>query len=450
MMPTRRTLLAAAAAGITSSATIAQAGNRAHRSAPGRVAHNALRPSQDADHTEQLQVAIDQAAAAGEALVLGPGVFHVRTLVLHAGTVIIGVPGATVLRFEGGPSLLHADDADRIALRDLTLDGANRVIPATGDAALLKFSRCRDLRLEGLAIQRVLANALLVNQCSGRIADCTIHGALLAAIRSLDAQGLAIVHNDIANCGNAGIQVWRTQPGEDLTLIAANRIARIAAKGGGTGENGNGVNVFRADGVIVSSNHITDCAYSAVRGNTASNLQIIDNTILRVGEVALYAEFAFQGAVISGNVVDGAASGISVTNFNEGGRLAVVEGNVIRNLFRREHEAVDKRGEGISIEADSIVSGNVIEGAPTCGIQIGWGSYLRDCLVTGNLIRETAAGILISNEPGAGTCLVSANLISRTTLGAIRMMDRGRPVGADLALEAPQDGRVSVHGNLVS
>ena len=30
--------------------------------------------------------------------------------------------------------------------------------------------------------------------------------------------------------------------------------------------------------------------------------------------------------------VDGAALGISVTNFNEGGRLAVVQGNLIRNL----------------------------------------------------------------------------------------------------------------------
>ena len=34
----------------------------------------------------------------------------------------------------------------------------------------------------------------------------------------------------------------------------------------------------------------------------------------RSGETAIYAEFAFQGAVIGSNIVDGAANGISVVN----------------------------------------------------------------------------------------------------------------------------------------
>jgi putative cofactor-binding repeat protein len=53
-----------------------------------------------------------------------------------------------------------------------------------------------------------------------------------------------------------------------------------------------------------------------------------------LGEVALYAEFDFPGTVIANNIVDTAAMGISVTNFNEGGRLAVLQGNLI--LFRRD------------------------------------------------------------------------------------------------------------------
>jgi len=203
-------------------------------------------------------------------------------------------------------------------------------------------------------------------------------------VRSLDARGLEITHNEISDCGNNGIQVWRSQAGEDGTLVSANRIARTAAKGGGTGENGNGVNVFRAGNVVVSGNRITDCAYSAVRGNAASNIQILGNSASRIGEVALYAEFGFEGAIIANNLVDSAATGVSVTNFNEGGRLSVVQGNLIRNLFRREKEPVDKRGEGISVEADSVVSGNVIESAPTCGIMVGWGRYMRNCMITQN------------------------------------------------------------------
>ena len=84
--------------------------------------------------------------------------------------------------------------------------------------------------------------------------------------------------------------------------------------------------------MIVRGNRIRHCAYSAVRGNAAANIQIAGNSISDVGEVALYAEFGFEGAVIANNSVDGAAIGVSVTNFNEGGRLAVVQGNIIRNL----------------------------------------------------------------------------------------------------------------------
>jgi uncharacterized secreted repeat protein (TIGR03808 family) len=90
-----------------------------------------------------------------------------------------------------------------------------------------------------------------------------------------------------------------------------------------------------------------------------------------------------------------------VTNFNDGGRLAVVQGNLIRNLFRREQEKEDKRGEGISVEADAVVSGNTIENAPTVGIQIGWGAYMRDVSAIGNVIRNARVGISITDADDA-------------------------------------------------
>ena len=45
-------------------------------------------------------------------------------------------------------------------------------------------------------------------------------------------------------------------------------------------------------------NRIRNAAFTAVRGNAASNLQIVGNTCSGLGEVALYAEFGFEGAVI--------------------------------------------------------------------------------------------------------------------------------------------------------
>ena len=72
--------------------------------------------------------------------------------------------------------------------------------------------------------------------------------------------------------------------------------------------------------------------------------------------------------MIANNLVDKAAMGISVTNFKQGGRLAVVQGNLVRNLFIRKD--VDSRGIGIAVEADSVVSGNVIEGTHALDILI--------------------------------------------------------------------------------
>ena len=142
-----------------------------------------------------------------------------------------------------------------------------------------------------------------------------------------------IARNTINGAGNNGIQVWRRQTGDDGTIVVDNRIENIDNRSGGSGQYGNAINVFRAGNVIVRGNRIRNCAFSAVRGNAASNIQIEGNSISDAREVAIYAEFGFEGALIANNTVDGAAIGISVTNFNEGGRLAVVQGNIIRNLF---------------------------------------------------------------------------------------------------------------------
>jgi uncharacterized secreted repeat protein (TIGR03808 family) len=259
---------------------------------------------------------------------------------------------------------------------------------------------------------------------------------------------LDIRDNHVTECGNNGILVWRSKTGEDGSVVSGNRISKIRNAAGGTGQYGNGINVFRAGSVLVSNNRISDCAYTAVRGNASSNIQIVGNSCERLGEVALYAEFGFQGALIANNVVDTAASGISVTNFNDGGRLAVVQGNLIRNLFRREQEPEDKRGEGIGVEADAIVTGNTIENAPTVGIQIGWGTYMRDVAVTSNVIRNARVGISVTNAADAGKCLISNNLIAAAKDGAIRQMTLGVMTGADLARAPSASDRIIVTGNV--
>src|SRR5262249_46992462 len=145
---------------------------------------------------------------------------------------------------------------------------------------------------------------IVLEQTSGVVSGCRVSDIADVGLRSLDARGLTISGNLIQDCGNAGIQIWRSSVGDDGSFVLDNRIERIRAAAGGTGQNGNAVNVFRAANVTVRSNRIHDAAFSAVRGNAASNLQITGNTCSQLGETALYAEFGFEGAIISNNSVD--------------------------------------------------------------------------------------------------------------------------------------------------
>ena len=203
---------------------------------------------------------------------------------------------------------------------------------------------------------------------------------------------------------------------------------------------------------MVRGNRIKGAAFSAVRGNAASNLQILGNTCTGLGEVALYAEFGFEGAMIANNVVDGAALGVAVTNFNEGGRLAVVQGNIIRNLvaFRAAGaDPNDPAGVGIGVEADTAVTGNVVENAPTAGILLGWGRYMRDVAATGNVVRGCGVGIAVSVAAGAGSAVIADNLISGARRGAILGMDGHTAVTGELAGEAQRFAHLTISGNRV-
>lgn len=438
----RRAILSTSLGGITLAAATTRAEAAPPPALPGTAA--GVLPDTGADVTAALQAAIDSAAERKAALLLAPGRYLTGRLTLRAGSHIVTANDTATLALAKPGTLLSAEKARGIRIGGIAIDGGTL---GTAEDALIALIGCTDVALDELSLIHTGGRAIMLDGCSGRVTRSRI-AHCDTGIHSIDGTGIAILDNVVEDCANNAIQVWRRAAGDDASIVSRNRIARVAAKAGGSGQNGNGVNVFRASGVLIEANRIADCAYSAVRGNAASNLQIVANSCARISEVALYAEFGFEGALIASNVVDGAASGISVTNFNEGGRLSVVQGNLIRNLVRREHEPQDKRGEGISIEADANVTGNTIENAATAGIVIGWGSYMRDCVVTGNLVRGSPLGILVSADDRAGACLVSGNMISGAKDGAIRAHDHGRAFGADLVREATDNGRVRITGNV--
>ncbi|MGZ5875524.1 MAG: TIGR03808 family TAT-translocated repetitive protein [Bradyrhizobium sp.] len=438
----RRHLIGASAAGAVGALAVFSDAARAAQptSSLGRDATQyGVRPGSPDDQTKILQRAIDEASRAQVPLALPPGVYRTGMLRLQNGSQLVGVRGATRLVFNGGASMLSGEGASSIGLVNITLDGGGISLPTR--RGLVHCLGGRDIRITDCEITGSGGNAIWFENVSGEVSGNIIAKSATTAIVSFDAQGLLVTRNTIQGTNDNGIEILRTAIGDDGTLVADNRIEDIKAGPGGSGQYGNAINAFRAGNVIVRGNRIRNCDYSAVRGNSASNIQITGNSVSDVREVALYSEFSFEGAVIANNTVDGAALGVSVCNFNEGGRLAVVQGNIIRNLLPKRPVGTapdDGAGIGIYVEADTTVSGNVIENAPSFGIVAGWGKYLRDVVISGNVIRNAFVGVGVSVTPGAGTALVNNNVISETPRGAVVGLYHARPITPDLSAEGAQ------------
>jgi len=450
----RRHLIGASAAGVAGALAMPVDAARAAplTSVLGRDATQyGVRPGSSEDQTRVLQRAIDEAARVQVPLALPPGIYRTGLLRLQSGSQLVGVRGATKFMFTGAPSMIVSEGGNAIGLTGITFDGSGIALPTR--RGLIHCLGGRDVRILDCEITASGGSGIWLEQVAGDISNNILANIAVTAIVSFDAKGLIISRNTIVGTNDNGIEILRTAIGDDGTLVADNRIEDIKAGPGGSGQYGNAINAFRAGNVIVRGNRIRNCDYSAVRGNSASNIQITGNSVSDVREVALYSEFSFEAAVIANNTVDGAAVGVSVCNFNEGGRIAVVQGNIIRNLVPKRPIGTapdDDAGVGIYVEADSSVTGNVIENAPSYGIVAGWGKYLRDVVISGNVIRKALAGVGVSIVQGAGTALVNNNMISETPLGAIVGLDHARAVTTDLAADGAQRfAQVMVGGNAV-
>jgi uncharacterized secreted repeat protein (TIGR03808 family) len=441
---TRRHLIAGAAAFATpaSAAPALRCGLDA--------AHLGVRAGAADDQSAALQRAIDEAARERVPLWLAPGHYRAGDLKLTSGAQIAGVRGATRIALTHGPSLFSAAHAETISLIGLTLDGTGQALPE--GRGLVHFDNAQSLRIADCEIAAAGGNAVTLESCSGAVMQTTIADAADCALYCNDSHGLMISGNVISGSGNGGIRVWQSSKREDGSIVTDNRIDDTLARAGGSGQNGNAINVYRAAGVIVRGNRIRNAAFSAIRGNAASRIQIIGNQCLALDEVAIYCEFDFEAAAIADNTIDGAGSGISVTNFQQGGRLAAVRGNVVRNIrVRRKDQKPGDVGVGIGVEADTAVTGNVVENADGAGISAGWGPYLRDVTIGGNVVRSCGIGIAASVVQGAGTAAISGNQLAGSKRGAIVGMEWHKTVTGDLALAgAERYPQLRISGNQVS
>jgi len=397
------------------------------------------------DATPQLQRAIDQAQANGGVATIPAGANYVSGLKIMGDMRLVGLASSSRLIAAGTGPVLTIERADAVAIENVAFDGGGR--GPGGEAGLIQGRDVANLNVVDCVVERASCYGLRLEHCGGRIERSVFRALAQSAVHSLNATGLTIADNSVADCGANGLQVWRSALGYDGAIIRGNRIERIRADPGGDGPFGNAISVFRAGGVSCSGNVIRGAAFSAIRFNSASDAVIADNNCVDIGETAIYVEFGFQGAVVSSNVIDGASTGVSVTNFDQGGRLAAVTGNVARNLVKQLPQGGEIYGVGVHVEADTIVSGNAVDNANFAGLSLGYGVGLRNVIAASNVLNDCGYGVAVSVAPGAGGATIRDNRIARARRGAIVGMAWDAVASADLVAEAGKYPLLAISGN---
>jgi uncharacterized secreted repeat protein (TIGR03808 family) len=394
--------------------------------------------------TQPLIGALREAQRRGRPLQLPPGVTHLQSLELPSGARLLGAPEGSTLRLVGAGPLLYAKGARDITIESVTFEGSGAAARARG---LLEFEDVAKLSIRGCALRHSSANGLRLLRCGGVLAQNRIENMREAAIFSLDGQGFDIDGNTILDCGDNGVLVWTSSPGAHAgSRVRNNRIEDIGNFSGGDGPNGNGVGVFRAGSVRVENNRIRRCAYTAVRNNAGSDVEVIGNDCKSLGERAMYAEFGAKRAIFRDNRIEDAGAGISITNARDGTDGGAATGNTIVGLFERHPDPAFGPSmfwqTGIAGERNCDISGNTVVGPAWIGVML---AGPRDNVsVEGNRVVGADFGIGFLAGRALGESRIIRNRIEGARKAAIAAFDGPNPLPGDIL--SPAGASRSVRG----
>ncbi|MEP3671793.1 MAG: TIGR03808 family TAT-translocated repetitive protein, partial [Hyphomicrobiales bacterium] len=208
-------------------------------------------PGSREDQSANFQKLLNQSAEQDVPIFLPGGVYKVGGLVFPRRTRIIGVPGSTRLTFNGRNFLARAERADLIHVHGIIFDGLSLPLSENGQG-LLTLNTVRDLRVSACDFVGSGLHGLDMTGAGGTVSGCYFHSIRDTAIFSKQSTGMTITDNSISECGNGGILVHRFTLGDDGSVVSNNRIENIKSTNGGTGQWGNGINIYQAHNVMVS------------------------------------------------------------------------------------------------------------------------------------------------------------------------------------------------------
>jgi uncharacterized secreted repeat protein (TIGR03808 family) len=391
-----------------------------------------------------LQVVFDFARNQGRPLLFQPGTYDSGTTTVQTSNgggkplLARAIPGSVVLRFNGSNIFLRIEGQTNVRFDGLIFDGQNRAltdyvsgrpafIAVANNARNVSFENCDIVNSPGIGLYVAGGAEALI-----RASSLNVHSI---GIWSENAK-ISALGNTLNTMANNGIAIWRDSLTGDSSTISGNTINGIETSAGGTGQNGNGVSIFRAIGVTVTDNKIFNTKYSAVRCNGGGQFVISNNSVYNTREVAIFVEapgagIDLTGAIVANNSLDTVGNGVNVANSGQFGdgvsRSVVIEGNRISNVLNNPipdagYFPPSTIGNGIMVEQDCIVSGNLVENAARVGIQAGINSGARDLVVTGNLVINAPIGLGVSNDAVSGSgrsVVVSGNIVRGAGIGGI-------------------------------
>jgi uncharacterized secreted repeat protein (TIGR03808 family) len=293
---------------------------------------------------------------------------------------------------------------------------------------LIQASNTFHLIIDDCYINGSAIHGIYLNATGGKIRNNLIGSAASTGIFSLDAAtgGMTIENNDIVDSGNNGVLIWRSSVGGDNSQVFRNTIGNTGASSGGTGQYGNGINVFRANFVILESNSIYGSTFSAIRLNSSSFCQVLGNNSYGSGENAIWVECpgaggnGYAGGVVANNIIDTTGGGIFVANTTDGGHRVVVSNNQISNVvIQTVIPGYQSGGRAMQGEGDVLFVGNQIDGVADWGIALipfAIGTTKTIGQAENNMIKNCAGGIgFVKDNTGTGIFIGGNTIYNYTT-----------------------------------
>lgn len=407
--------------------------------------------------TDTLQAAINQAIAAQKPLYIGPGSYSVTSLRIDDKVRIFAMKGSVTINSSGAncfyitvQSGISGSRISDVTIEGLVFDGENKPF-ATGlvRPGLIRCVNADRLVIKDCFIGRSDRAGVDLIQSAGAIGSNEFYDCR-TSIYSNKSLGLNIIDNYIRDSKDNGIVIWRSDQAFDGTSIGRNRIYGVQNDTGGSGEFGNGIFVYQSNSVNSVSNVIVGCNYSALRYSQSSNAVVLSNQITSMRETAIFIEApddnaaAYEGVVVSNNVIFDAGEGIKIVNSNLGSRRSTISANVIKNISQKKfvqwaspskdpatQYTVITPGNGITVSSDATICANMIESCGFAGIALTIaGTYnattgvVRDqntiaALVNGNMMKNCSVGVGYSDDDPRGYAEVSENVIIGASDAAI-------------------------------